>query len=467
MRLRQNSLKTGKILTCFTGKDGSRNASVLFLVSGARDIEPLRRLDEALRPELDRSFQWTAVANALDLARIDPRLDPKRVTWLEVEEFRDLQPADILQVLSPVLTQLRLGEAVCFPNAARIEGSVARGPDCLERSEELTELRARVERKEHTLVLAPRRSGKTTLLVKLAEELGQSFRVEFVDTEQHRSPDALTADLRTRVTGRPHTAALREVREQGWEVALPETLRALARDRKRPLVLVLDELVFFLDNVKKHELAHTFLSRLDAAVQAEKAAVLVAGSVDLRPFARNTLKLTLPGLFGALATFRLPPLASRMLEVQLRRVLLGTGLVLEPGDMEWLHENLDLAMPYPALRFLSHLASVLREKPLKPADLEAELVSYVRTSSAFAEVESHLNRLAEDKPEQAERVERVLDRLARAGTLRMDDVKATLGGTRAADTFEWLMTHFPLELEGTELKLASRLFRRYWQERSK
>ena len=49
MRLRQEGLKTGRLLTCFPDASGFRNASLLFLVQGANDIEPLNRLDEALR----------------------------------------------------------------------------------------------------------------------------------------------------------------------------------------------------------------------------------------------------------------------------------------------------------------------------------------------------------------------------------------------------------------------------------
>ncbi|MDC0711504.1 hypothetical protein POL68_23740 [Stigmatella sp. ncwal1] len=464
MRLRHEGLKTGRLLTCFPDANGLRNASLLFLVEGVSDITPLQRLDDALRPEMDASLRWAAAASALDLARVDPRLDPGKVIRLEAGEFRDLMPEDIRAVLSPGLVQLRRGETARFPSATRMEGSVVTGPDFLEREAELTALRERVERREHTVVLAPRRAGKTSLLYRLAEVLGERFRVELFDGEEHRTPEGFTAALLSRASGKPHTSALRETREQGWEVALPVAIRALARYRQRRLVLILDELVFFLEHLKKREPAKAFLTALDAAVEQAKAIVIIAGSANLMHFARNTLRLTLPGLFGALSPVSLSPLPAHTLEIQLRRVLLGTGLVLEAGDMTWFRENFDLAMPYPALRFLSHLASVARERKLGPEALDAELTAYLRIPAVFAELKSQLNHLAEENPTQAERVEEVVGRLARVNTLKLDDVKAKLGGAKSAATFEWLVTHFPVHLEGQDLMLASRLFRRYWQE---
>ena len=41
-------------------------------------------------------------------------------------------------------------------------------------------------------------------------------------------------------------------------------------------------------------------------------------------------------------------------------MLLGTGLVVELEEFNWLVKNADLASPYPALRFLDQLASRAR-----------------------------------------------------------------------------------------------------------
>jgi hypothetical protein len=467
MRLRREGLKTGRLLTCFPEMNGLRNSSLLFLVEGVSDIEPLQRVDEALRPEMGPTLRWAAAASTLDLARVDPRLDPGKVFKVEAGEFRDLASGDIREVLAPGLAQLRRGETVRFPSATRTEGSVPTGPDFLEREEELAALRSRIDRREHTLVLAPRRSGKTSLLYRLAETLGERFRVEFIDGEQHRTPEGFTAALQARAFGRAHMTALREVREQRWEVALPSAVKALTRGRKQRLVLILDELVFFLEHLKKREPAKAFLTALDAAVEQSKAVVIVAGSANLMHFARNTLRLTLPGLFGTLAPLSLPPLPARTLEIQLRRVLLGTGLVLESGDLSWFQENFDLAIPYPALRFLSHLSSVARERRLGPQELDAELAAYVRMPAVFAEVKNQLNRFAEEEPESADRVEEVINQLTHAGTLKLDDVKAKFRGSKGAATFEWLITYLPVHLDGQDCKLASRLFRRYWQERTR
>ncbi|MGZ3460914.1 MAG: ATP-binding protein, partial [Archangium sp.] len=169
---------------------------------------------------------------------------------------------------------------------------------------------------------------------------------------------------------------------------------------------------------------------------------------------------------GGLHRFPLPPLAKSRLVLHLRRVLLGTGLVLQPGDMAWLSESVDLAMPYPALRFLGHLASVAHARPLAPEALERELVDDLASTDAFAELEEQLKQLAQRKPRLAEGIEEALDRLARADRpLDVSDVKALLGAEPAeqSSSFSWLVEHFPLNVEGERVELASRLFRRYWR----
>jgi energy-coupling factor transporter ATP-binding protein EcfA2 len=468
MRLRNESLRTGNLLVCFDPVNPRSNASLLFLVEGAVDITPLRDIERACQELIggDERFRWYTVANQLELMAVDARLDSSRVTRLEVAEFHGLTPEELRALLAPAVAQLGKVERVRFPSATRTEGSVAKGVDFLDRESELSLLQQLLEEGRHVLLVAPRRSGKTSLLHRLAELLPPTLYPVLMDVEKYRNPEAFTAELLARASSQRFIEALKQVRSRGWQQVLSESLMELTR-RNGPLVLILDELAWFIEQLGAQS-AGALLEALDAAVAHVGARLVVAGSLELERVAREQLGLRLPGVFGALHRFPLPPLQKSRLMLHLRRVLLGTGLVLQERDMAWLAENVDLAMPYPALRFLGHLTSVAHARPLSSEELERELTDHLASTDAFAELEKQLEELAQRESQVAEGIEEVLGRLCRPGReLDVADVKALLGETAAkqASNFLWLVEHFPLSVEGERVELASRLFRRYWQAR--
>jgi len=464
MRLRNEALRTGSLLV-FSDRQAPRfNASILFLVEGATDIAPLHEIELACRALVDDRFHWYTLANQFEPSTVGFRLDQMRMTRLEVAEFRDLGTDTLHALLAPALQHLQRGQNL-FPSAARTEGSVARGVDFLGRDDELATLRELLAHGKHVLLVAPRRSGKTSLLYRLAEIGEQQCHLIFLDVEKFRSPEALAAGLLAQATGGRFTDALRQVRARGWQNALREALATLAAG-PRPLVLILDELVFLLDNIGSAEGIRAVLTALDAAAAPVGARFVVAGSIDLEPFVRERGLGQLPGVFGGLHRYLLPPLAQGRLELDMRRVLLGTGLVANAADLRWLTENVDLAMPHPALRFLGHLASVAHEGLLSVTALEEELDGFLETTDAFADLLNHLEQLAQEDLRAAETSQDALDRLAQSSRpLDVADVKARFEGTDEEQTrrFAWLMEHFPVTLEGGQVRLASRLFRRFWR----
>ncbi|MFY0527096.1 hypothetical protein ACN28I_29460 [Archangium gephyra] len=466
MRLRNESLRTGTLLAFFDRDNPRRNASILFLVEGAADIAPLRDIESTCQELIagDDRFHWHTVANQLELTAVDARLDSARVTRFEVAEFHGLSRPELRALLAPAISQLGEAEKVRFPSATRTEGSVAKGVDFLDREDELAALQRLLDEGQHVLLVAPRRSGKTSVLHRLAEQLTPRFHPVLLDVEKFRNAEALTAELLARASSQRFIEALKQVRSRGWRVVLPEAMEALARG-PGPLVLILDELAWFLEHLEG-EMAYALLETLGEALVKTRARLVIAGSLDVERVARDQLGIRLPGLFGKLHRFPLPPLAKSRLVLNLRRVLLGTGLVLQQGDLTWLVESVDLAMPYPAMRFLGQLTSVAHDRPLSPERLEQELVDDLASTDAFAELEEQLKQLAQQEPRSAEAVEEALDRLARAsGPLDVSDVKAVLGREPAeqAANFSWLVEHFPLNVEGERVELASRLFRRYWR----
>jgi hypothetical protein len=198
----------------------------------------------------------------------------------------------------------------------------------------------------------------------------------------------------------------------------------------------------------------------------------VAGSLEIEDYLRDTLGIRadeLPPLFGSLVHFPLPPPTFKSTRLEMRRVLLGTGLVVGLDEFDWLVKNVDLASPYPALRFLDQLASRARSSGISgsPA-LEAELDSFLATTEAFADFVHRLQRKSRELPGAKAALEEALDRLAATSEevgLALDTFREPLSRSRSREAdalVAWLIENFPIRHEGDHVRFASRLFRRWW-----
>ncbi|MCP3105275.1 AAA family ATPase [Myxococcus sp. K15C18031901] len=465
MRLRNEALATGSLLVLPHRDSTSRNSSLLLLVEGAGDIRTMNDIETACASLLDGGYPWSTVSNQRDLVDIRPRPDPARITRLEVAEFRGLSVETLRQVLAPALGHLQRGHPA-FPNATRMDGSVVRGVDFLGREDELGTLwRLVAEEHQHVLLVAPRRSGKTSLLRHFSEQPHPGLHTLFIDAQEFRSAEALTAEFVVHASGKGFTEALKDVQARGWRTMLHHALQTVA-SAPGTLVLILDELVFMLDNLRQPEAIRALLTELDVAVGSADARLVIAGSFSLDQFASNLKLGPLPGAFGRLHRYALPPLAHERLAIDLRRVLVGTGLVADETDMDWLLARLDLSMPHPAIRFLVHLASAAHERDLDEAALDRELQTFLGQTKVFSELLNQLRDRAQVDLASTQRAEDVLDRLSGRGTrLSVADVRARLGDGEAtqASHLGWMMETFPLTIEHEQVHIASKLFQRFWR----
>lgn len=483
MRLRNSSLRTGSLLTCFEPADRARNRSLLFLVSGPADIEPLTALETVCRRSIESAgldvFEWNALSDQGQLAEVDPLLDASRLTRLEVVELAGIALADLERLLVPVLERLARGEADLFPAAGGAVGAPAEGIQFLGREAELADLARRIEVGEDLLLHAPRRSGKTSVLRQLEKRLEGVRAAVYLNLERDLSPHDIAARCWGLATGERYRPAQRRVEELGWEQVLAESFRTLASARSSPLVLLLDELVFFFQNLRKgadekehEEAVLAFLRKLTGILEDVDAHLVVAGSLDLPEYLCSVGidAQEIPPRFRGLQPYSLPPLAVESPALEMRRVLLGTGLVPEVGDLEWLVETVDLGIPYPALRFLDQLAARLRTVGrLDRERMTAFLDEFLDETDAFDEFEEHLARKGALLPGARRSVSQVLDQIAERpadeGVLERwvrERLERDVPG-HGDRLLAWLVETFPLRREEGRIVFASHLFQRWWR----
>jgi AAA ATPase domain len=485
MRLRNETLTTGRLLAHFDAGDRSHNQSLLFLVVGASDIESLTRIEEASRASISQAglsgFEWHAVPDQGQLTSIEPNLTPSRLARLEVAELADLTSAELQELLGPALARMAAGRPELFPSAGGAVGAPAEGIQLLGREREISELARLLAGGANILLVAPRRSGKTSVLRRLEKELNAQWQTAYLDLERDLSAADMAARLWVLAAKEPIRAAQQRAHAD-WQSLFSAALRRLrGSETPRKVVLLLDELVYFLENLvpaggrrgQGRERVLAFLQSLSNLCMPADIQVVVAGSLELGEYLRDAVDIReheLPPLFRSLVTFPLPLPSFSSARLEMRRVLLGTGLVVTREELDWLTENADLASPFAALRFLDRLATRARTAGIAgPSALEAALESFLDATEAFEGLAQRLQSKSRELPGARAALEEALDLLARTpgGTgLELERFREPLSRTRPAETDQllaWLLETFPLRREGDRVLFASGLFRRWWR----
>jgi hypothetical protein len=479
------------MLTYFDPTDRNNNRSLLFLVSGPEDAVTLSEIENACssynseKTILD-CFNWFAVPDQRDLAWIDPNLDVGNIARLEVCEFKNVSSRDMEDLLHPVLDRIVQQKRELFPCAGGAAGGPAEGIQFLDRQEQTQELSRLINEGKNILLLAPRRSGKTSLILRLCQEIEKDFNCHFINLERHASLEEFAARFKILSKGGGFRAALKDIQEHriSWDTMLSSALEGLTKQCQKPLVLFLDELVFFFENVQNQGASESearnqilaLLELLSEKFPQLSIRLLVAGSGNLFEFLEDELgirKEMLPDLFATIQPYYLKSLDRTHSELELKRIFLGSGMVIEGNDNNWIKKNLDLAIPYPALNFLDRLSASLRHKKdgLKEKDLERELSRFVANTDAFKEFDSHLQGLQKKIPKgtlAATEALSVLTEVSFDQGVPTEKIKQSLQKTlpKAKDAeiiFAWLCNTFPIEQRKDHLIFVSRLFYRWWK----
>ncbi|MCY4389397.1 MAG: AAA family ATPase [Desulfurellaceae bacterium] len=388
-----------------------------------------------------------------------------------------------------------------------ITGQAVVGDDLYGRDYELDRLWERLEQGEHILMLAPRRVGKTSLMLELRRAPRENWDVIYVDVESGDDAAdciatiiaALAAEprYRSRFEAIPFSNAIKDVFERlsasvdtgilhvelkqaigrEWEHAADQLAARLTSlpDTGGNLLIIIDELPFLLSQMlqaeERQRNAELLLSRLRSWRQAPelrtRVRTLVGGSIGLEGVLR---RVGLSGLINDLTPFRLDSWDRPTAVEFLKGLGSDYGFHLEEGAIAHILDLLWDPVPYHVQLFFSALRDACRDESsrVSPEVIGRCFTERLTGASGTAHLDHYAGRLeiAFDENEH-EAARDILSRVCR----REDGVNlAELEDLRQQNEQMFRSVLHDLEADGyvkhedSRLKFRSNLLREWWRK---
>ena len=314
-----------------------------------------------------------------------------------------------------------------------ITGQPVVGANLYGRGYELTTLWERLERGEHVLLLAPRRVGKTSLMLELRRQPRPNWHVIYIDVEGAADAADLFADILVQLAAHPaHRRGLENI--PGWQ-ALRNTLRRAAnlrakvrfpgvkmelaaivragwprwadqirarlaaREAGERVLIIIDELpvlVFRLIHNGARQDAELLLSKLREWRQApdlqSSLATLAGGSIGLEGVVRRA---GLSSIINDLSPLHLESWSRSTARQFLDDIGRNSGFPLGESTIEQVLDLLNDPVPYHLQLFFQALRLECRNDPasLKPQIVESCFERRLAGASGTAHLDHYAARL--------------------------------------------------------------------------
>ena len=388
-----------------------------------------------------------------------------------------------------------------------ITGQAVVGDDLYGRDYEIARLWEKLEQGEHILMLAPRRVGKTSLMLELHRAPHENWDVIYVDVESGDGPaDCIAAivaalaanpQYRSRFEAIPFSNAIKDVfgrlsasvdtgilhvelkqaigRE--WEHAADQLTARLTSlpSTGSNLLIIIDELPLLLSQMLQTEErkrdAELLLSRLRSWRQAPelrtKVRTLVGGSIGLEGVLR---RVGLSGLINDLAPFHLGSWERPTAVEFLKSLGSHYGFHLEDESITLILDLLRDPIPYHVQLFFSALHSTCRGKPSRVSQIAIEqcFVERLAGASGTAHLDHYATRLEiafnESEHDAAHDIlSRACQREDGVDLAELEDLRQ-----RNEQTLQSVLRDLEadgyIEYEDSRLKFRSNLLREWWRK---
>jgi DNA polymerase III delta prime subunit len=384
-----------------------------------------------------------------------------------------------------------------------IVGKPVQGPDFFGRERELEQLKEDA-RSQHILLLAPRRVGKTSLLLALAQQLTKDGEL----TATYASVAAATDELdflrlvseaiyetpagrslrpgflsrwasrrhhRVKKVGAAGATVELEAIARPWQPAADAFFRQLLEQRQ-PWLLMIDELPTLILSLARLDptgarvaaFLHWFRGLRQLPAAAGKLHFVLAGSIGLDNITRH---FQLTAAINDLLDWRLGPYDEATADRFLAALAAATGVPLAAELRRKILDESEWFIPYHLQAIFSELRKRLGGRAPEPRDLDAVLEDLLTRKVYFSSWDERLTATFGAAHEPLARV--VLGRCAaRPGGVKLETLESALAQHLAEPAERLAARRFILDVlqhdgylvcHDDRWRFRSGLLRRYWQ----
>lgn len=388
-----------------------------------------------------------------------------------------------------------------------VTGLPVTGDDLFGRKYELARLWEGLKRGEHILMLAPRRVGKTSLMLSLREVPCEGWDVVYVDVEAGEGPEACVAAILAElahlpryrklldaipvvkaafdvlkqasvsVEAGPFRAEIQAAVGPGWPDVTDRLQTRLAQSApdNRKLLIILDELPILiarmLRNDNRKQDAELLLSKLrewrQSPAMRDQVRTLIGGSVGLEGILRRA---GISGLINDLAPFQLDSWDIETATEFLKALARDSGFVLENASVQRILALLGDPVPYHVQLFFATIRDACKGdvSRVSPDVIQRCFEQRLTGASGTAHLDHYATRLETALgPEEYETAREILRQACRrTDGCPLDDLQDLRESSE--ETFSTVLRELEadgyLDREGDRIRFRSNLLRTWWRK---
>ena len=316
---------------------------------------------------------------------------------------------------------------------ALIVGPVARGDNFWDRPFVLEDLWGNIESSTHTLLVAPRRVGKTSLMFRLLDKPKENYIVLYLISESAQSAntfwemlfEAFTEDKfistlkvkATKIYDKLKTIRINEAGFKGikfgesdsvnYSKAFKEILKSFDSDKK--LVIMMDEFSQTIENIIKHEsvqsaeklLADHRTLRQDPDIMG-KVTFIYAGSIGLEGVVSGINAIH---SINDLNPVKVTPLEEKEAQSFVSHLCDENSITIAKNDINYILKRIEWHMPFYIQLIVKEIQRLYRRNPLVNVEvMDTAIKNALGNRQYFEHWENRLHVLAKDEKSFAKEV---------------------------------------------------------------
>lgn len=314
-----------------------------------------------------------------------------------------------------------------------IVGPVARGDNFWDRPFILEDLWANIESGTHTLLVAPRRVGKTSLMFRLLDQPKEDYIVLYLISESAQSANAFwemlfealtedkfisTVEVKARkIYDKLKTIRINEAGIKGikfgesesvdYAKAFKEILKSFDLDKK--LVIMMDEFSQTIENIIRHESvqsAEKLLSihrslRQDPSIMG-KVTFIYAGSIGLEGVVSSINALH---SINDLNAVKVTPLGAKEAKAFINHLCQESNIAINNDEVNYILEKIQWHMPFYIQLIVKEIQRLYRRNPIVTMEvIDKAIKNALDNRQYFEHWENRLHVLAKDEKSFAKEI---------------------------------------------------------------